>query len=173
MSWFIIGYLDFEPRSAWEFFSHSRSRGLEFFGSLRIELNVVSPLGGHLVIKVDRIDRTFRDARTAVDTVDRVDVKLLFVAIEALHWANHNTVRVFAILAWLGHDMGHENTAFRLMKVDGAPNRQVARRSNVPGIHEDSQSSNDAIWTNDQWALQSVYRHSEPFRPIPCFRILP
>src|SRR5262245_8135939 len=86
------------------------ARGLEGGRALGIHRSKAGPLGGNVRFDEDGFDRAFRDASFAVDAVDRVDIKHLFVLIEALYRANDHAVGVFAIVARLANGVSHWET---------------------------------------------------------------
>ena len=71
------------------------------------------PFLRYVTVEVDRLDRTFWNACAAVDAIVRIDVELPIITIKALARANNNAIRVLAVHARFGHDMGHKSTAFR------------------------------------------------------------
>src|SRR5262245_44238350 len=96
------------------FLRHARPERLEQLHPVGVELHEPGPPRGHIVFLIDRFYRALRDTRPAVDAVLRVDVELRLVAVEALHRADDDAVRVLAVDARFGHDVGHARTALRV-----------------------------------------------------------
>ena len=77
-----------------------------------IQSFVIRPLFGQVVFVENRRNGTLRYTCFAVDAFIRVNDKNGFTFVEAFHRTNDNTVRVFAVEARFGNDVGHES-AFR------------------------------------------------------------
>jgi hypothetical protein len=72
-----------------------------------VELNEVRPLTWHIGVMKDRLDRALRYACFAIDARFRINVKLHFILVKTITWANDDAVRVFAIVTRLTHNIGH------------------------------------------------------------------
>ncbi len=76
----------------------------EFF----VQLEVVALLLRQIFFRKNCVDRALVDARTAVDAFIRVDDEHICAFVEAIHRANGDAVRVFALNARVSNNVGHE-----------------------------------------------------------------
>ena len=76
-------------------------------GQLGVEGDEGALMLGYLVLGVDRLGRAFRDAQGAVDALVRIEDEEIRPFGETVHRADLDAVRVFALDAVLGDDVGH------------------------------------------------------------------
>lgn len=74
----------------------------------RVQLNVVFPFGGHVVLVENGLNGALRDTSFAVDALLWVDVEHLFALIKALDRANNDAIGVSATITGLGNNVGHD-----------------------------------------------------------------
>lgn len=74
----------------------------------RVQLDVVFPFVGHVVLVKNGLNRAFRDTSFAIDALLRVDVKHLFALIKALDRTNNDAIGVSATFTGLGNNVGHD-----------------------------------------------------------------
>ena len=125
---------------------------LKNFHAVRVELHISGPFVWNIGIHEDRFNWALGDTRAAVDAVVRVDVELLFVAVEAFTRADDDAVRVLASATRLGHDVGHWLTSFRVGGWNPPAEMHPACQQETAGFREMYERSDDAIWSNDSGA---------------------
>ncbi|MFM1868147.1 MAG: hypothetical protein RL591_1555 [Planctomycetota bacterium] len=85
------------------------------FEEVSVDLDVLAPLGGHIVLREDRLHGAFVDAETAIDAGVRVDVQLLLNPVlplllgrmDAVDGANLDAGGVLGSDAGFGDDVCH------------------------------------------------------------------
>ena len=76
-------------------------------GHFRVERDVVFPLLGDRVIRVDGFDRTFAAAGVAMDAGVRIDEQHTLAFVKAVAGADDDAVGVLAAETRFRHDVGH------------------------------------------------------------------
>jgi hypothetical protein len=94
----LLGFLPLSDASIYAF-----ERGYAFC----VELNEARPFTRHISVMKNRLDGTLRDASFAIDARFRINVKLHFILVKTITWANDDAIRVFAIVTRLAHNIGH------------------------------------------------------------------
>jgi hypothetical protein len=74
----------------------------------RIEFDVFLEVSGDVAFGVDGFDRTFSDTGSAVDAILGVDNDLVIHFVEAGNGADFNTIRKFAVNAFVGNNVSHK-----------------------------------------------------------------
>jgi hypothetical protein len=80
-----------------------------FFVVICVDFCVVLPFFRHVGIGENRLDRTSRYTRTAINTDFGIDIELriAFVSMNAINWANVNARLIFCSDAWFRDDVRH------------------------------------------------------------------
>jgi len=84
----------------------------------RVDLDVLGPLGGQVILREDRLDWTLIDAESAVDACVGVDVELralrkLFTLlrwVDTVDWAHFNARGVLRTDAGFSNDVRHDGS---------------------------------------------------------------
>lgn len=84
-----------------------------------VDLDVLLPLFGHIVLVENRFDWALRHASFAVDTFFWVYIKHLVPFVETLYGANHYAIRVLATRARFCNHVRHRLNLFSRRLTDG------------------------------------------------------
>ena len=87
---------------------------------LGVDLDIIVPFIWKVFLREDRVGGALRGAEPAVDAGFRINHEKVHPFVKTVYGTNSHAVRVFAVDAWLGNNIGHQ-TNLRCDRRRGRP----------------------------------------------------